>query len=256
MQIIAGNCILEDYDTAADTLAFLKRMSKVYHFDLIYKSSWKKDNRSSAETYKGPGISSATEMFHDLKKAFNIPILTDFHHPDELRTRLVDEIDIVQIPAYLCMQTELTMAMAQTGKTINVKKGQFLHPRDIEHIINKIKLVNEHATISLTERGTCFGYRDLVVDPRSIHTLKSFGYPVFVDVGHAIRRYGIPSSDLKLGGMKTFVPTLARVAAALHCGVFVEVHPKPEKALCDAVTQLSFKEFEFMVDNICDLTNG
>ena len=256
MQIIAGNCILEDYETTDKTVEFLKQKAVEYNFDLVYKSSWKKDNRSSAESYKGKGASAAYNLFSHIKEKYHVPILTDFHHPDELRTKLVDVVDVLQLPAYLCMQTELTTAMAQIGKPINVKKGQFLHPRDVEHIVNKIKGVDSDAEIWLTERGSCFGYRDLVVDPRSIHTLKTFRVPVFVDVGHAIRRYGIPSNDLKLGGMKLFIPTLARMAAALHCGIFVEVHPNPKEAMCDAATQLSFKEFEFMMENICDLING
>jgi len=223
-------------------------MATQHKFDLIYKSSWKKDNRSDAKSYKGPGVLAAQDIFAYIKEKYRVKILTDFHQPGELRTGLLDYVDIIQLPAYLCMQTELTIAMAQTGKTINIKKGQFLHPNDIGHIIKKIG----HGNIMLTERGTCFGYRDLVVDPRSLYTLKTFGFPVFLDVGHAVRKYGIPSSNMKHGGMKNFIPALAKVAKALDCGIFVEVHPDPEKAKCDAATQLSFDEFRFLMGDICD----
>ena len=252
MQIIAGNCVLEDLETAEKTALFLKQMSNKYKFDLIYKSSWKKDNRSSLDSWCGPGILAACDIFSKIRKKYQVKILTDFHHVDELRTDLLDVVDIIQLPAYLCMQTDLTVAMAQTGKPINIKKGQFLHPEDIDHVVKKIEKVGND-NIMITERGTCFGYRDLVVDPRSIFILKQMGYPVFVDIGHAVRKYGIPSRDWKRGGAKQYIPTLGRVALALKCNLFVEVHPDPHNAKCDAATQLSFDEFELLMEELCDL---
>lgn len=248
--IIAGNCILEDIKTSEMTAKFLVKASKKYNFDLIYKSSFKKDNRSSHKNYTGPDIKESVKIFKHLKDKFSVKIITDFHHLYELETELIDVADILQLPAYLCMQTELTLAMARLGKTINIKKGQFLHPEDIGNVIRKIEITG-NKKIMITERGTCFGYRDLVVDPRSFQILKSFGYPVIFDVGHSIRKYGVPSADLKKGGQKEFVDTLAKAAIASGVdGLFVEVHPDPPQAKCDAATQLSFKEFEKLIKNI------
>ena len=148
------------------------------------------------------------------------------------------------------MQTELTLGIAKTGKPVNIKKGQFIHPEDVIHVIRKIEGAG-NKNISVTERGTCFGYRDLVVDPRSFHILKSFGYPVFFDAGHSVRKYGVPSADLEKGGQKEFIYTLARAAIACNIdGIFVETHPNPNVAKCDAATQLSFEEFERLVREI------
>jgi len=249
LKMIAGNCILEDYETSIVTAQFLKEMSLKYGFDLIYKSSFKKDNRSSHEFYRGLGILDSIDIFKGLK-GMGVKILTDFHNLYELETGILEIVDILQIPAYLCMQTELTLGMASTGKQINIKKGQFLHPEDIINIIRKIESVGNMG-ISITERGTLFGYRDLIVDPRSFYVMKTFGYPVFFDAGHSIRKYGFPSSDLERGGTKKFIPTLARAAIACGIdGIFVEVHPDPLNAKCDASTQLSFDEFENLIINI------
>lgn len=250
MKIIAGNCILEDMDTSIETARFLVELSKKYGYDLIYKSSFKKDNRSSCEYYMGPKLEESIRIFECLKEKFNVKIITDFHNLYELDTEIVDVVDVLQFPAYLCMQTELTLKMAKTGKTINVKKGQFLHPEDVLKIIKKIESVG-NKNIMITERGTCFGYRDLVVDPRSFYILIFFGYPVFFDVGHSVRKYGVPSANLDKGGTKEFIYTLARAAIACKVdGLFIEVHPNPSIAKCDAATQLSFDEFEKLIKEI------
>jgi len=178
LTIIAGNCVLEDINTSVETVSFLTDLSKKYSFELIYKSSFKKDNRSSANYYIGPGFADSIKIFKHLKEKFNVKIITDFNNLYELDSEIVNVIDILQLPAYLSMQTELTLKMAKLGKPINIKKGQFLHPEDVLKIIKKIESVGNR-NIFITERGTCFGYRDLVVDPRSFYILKSFGYPVF-----------------------------------------------------------------------------
>ncbi|KPJ56231.1 hypothetical protein AMJ49_05385 [Parcubacteria bacterium DG_74_2] len=250
LTIIAGNCILEDINTSIETADFLLKLSNQYDYELIFKSSFKKDNRSSTDYYIGPKISDSIKIFKHLKEKFGVKIITDFNNLYELDSDIVSAVDILQLPAYLCMQTELTLKMAKTGKPINIKKGQFLHPEDVSKIIKKIESVG-NKKIFVTERGTCFGYRDLVVDPRSFQILKSFGYPVFFDVGHSIRKYGVPSANLKEGGHKEFVYTLTRAAIACGIdGVFVEVHPNPPIAKCDAATQLSFKEFEKLIKEI------
>lgn len=250
MKIIAGNCILEDMDTSIETARFLVELSKKYGYDLIYKSSFKKDNRSSCEYYTGAKLEESVRIFRCLKEKFDVNIITDFHNLYELDTEIVDVVDVLQLPAYLCMQTELTLRIAEVGKPVNIKKGQFLHPEDMLKIIKKIEGVG-NKNIMITERGTCFGYRDLVVDPRSFYILISFGYPVFFDVGHSVRKYGVPSANLKKGGAKEFIYTLARAAIACKIdGLFVEVHPNPSIAKCDAATQLSFDEFEKLIREI------
>ena len=250
LKLIAGNCILEDMDTSIETARFLVELSKKYNYELIYKSSFKKDNRSSVEYYTGPGLEESIKIFKRLKEDLGVKIITDFHHLYELDTEMVDVVDVLQLPAYLCMQTELTLKMAKAGKPVNIKKGQFLHPEDVINIIRKIESVG-NKNITITERGTSFGYRDLVVDPRSFYILKSFGYPVFFDAGHSVRKYGVPSANLEKGGTKEFIYTLARAAIACKIdGIFVEVHPNPGIAKCDAATQLSFDEFEKLIEHI------
>lgn len=241
LQIIAGNCILEDIATSVQTVEFLKTMSEIYNFELIYKSSFKKDNRSDVNFYTGPSVWSAIKIFETIK-SYDVTVLTDFNNLYELETGIVDVVDILQLPAYLSMQTELLLAMVSKGKPINIKKGQFLAPQDVGHIVRKIES-RKHFNIMITERGTSFGYRDLIADPRSIHELKKFGYPVFFDAGHCVRKYGIPSSSAK-GGAKEYIPTLAKAMLAAGAdGIFVECHPLPKVAKCDAATQLTFEEF-------------
>jgi len=243
LTIIAGNCIIENLNTSIETVEFLLKQADLYNFELIYKSSFKKDNRSSEKYYTGLSLDESTRIFKHLKNTYGVNVLTDFHNLYELNHEIINCIDIIQVPAYLCMQTELVVAMARTGKTINIKKGQFLHPEDVEKIVKKIESVGNKRII-LTERGTCFGYRDLIVDPRSFYILKQLGYPVIFDVGHSVRKYGVPSSDLDKGGAKEYINTLASAAIATGIdGIFVEVHPDPPSALCDAATQLSFNEF-------------
>lgn len=250
LKIIAGNCVLEDMNTSIETARFLVKLSKKYNYELIYKSSFKKDNRSNVEYYTGPRLEESVKIFKGLKEDFGVKIITDFHNLYELDTEIVDVVDVLQLPAYLCMQTELTLEIAKVGKPINIKKGQFLHPEDVIKIIRKIESVGNR-NIMITERGTCFGYRDLVVDPRSFHILKSFGYPVVFDAGHSIRKYGVPSANLEKGGTKEFIYTLARAAVACKIdGIFVEIHPNPSVAKCDAATQLSFDEFEKLIGEI------
>ena len=253
MKIIAGNDILEDMATSLETGNFLVELSKKYNFDLLYKSSFKKDNRSSVDYYTGPKLEECVKIFKTLKENLDIQIITDFHNLYELESEILNVVDVLQLPAYLCMQTELTVKIAEAGKPVNIKKGQFLHPEDMIKVVRKIESVGNNE-IMITERGTCFGYRDLVVDPRSLYILKKFGYPVFFDAGHSVRKYGVPSSNLEKGGTKEFITTLTRAAIACNIdGIFVEVHPNPRTAKCDAATQLSFDEFENLIKKIAPI---
>ena len=247
--VIAGNCVIESEETTLETADFLDDMRKKYGFELIYKSSWTKDNRSSADSFSGLDIPECYEIFKELKER-GFTTLTDVHSSSFIDNYYT--ADILQLPAYLCMQTSIIRSLASTRKPINIKKGQFLSPYDVKHIIDKFKYYNKNINLSITERGTCFGYRDLVVDPRSLQILKEFGYPVFLDVGHSIRKYGIPSKD-KSGGNKEFINTLGKVGAVLGCNIFVEVHPNPKNAKCDAATQINFKEFENLIKEVTNI---
>lgn len=254
LKIIAGNCVLESLKTSLDTSNFLREMSQKYDFELTYKSSYKKDNRSSTDFFSSLGKDESAHIFSELKSK-NFRIVTDVHNLYELDFELFNYIDVIQIPAYLCMQTELTVEAAKKNKSINIKKGQFLSPYDVEKIVLKIKSTG-NKDITITERGTCFGYRDLMVDPRSFLILKKLNLPVIFDVGHSVRKNGYPSSNVKDGGQKEFGETYARSAIANYIdGLFVEVHPDPKNAKCDAATQFSFKEFENLIHNIKPLWN-
>lgn len=244
--LMAGNCILENKAIAFKTAAFLKSLAESLDVDLIFKASYKKDNRSSEKYFSGLPLPEALSIFDQLKKEFDVPIISDVHYPTELKEGVAEVVDILQVPAYLAMQTELVMSIAKTGKPINVKKAQFLHPEDMEKVCKKIESTGNRSII-LTERGTCFGYRDLVVDIRSFQIMKSFGYPVIFDAGHSIRKYGIPSSN-PAGGTKHFLQSLLSACAGTNiAGLFIEVHPDPQNALCDAASQLSFDDAKRLI---------
>lgn len=239
--LMAGNCVLENKGIAFQTIEFLKRLAESLDVDLVFKASYRKDNRSSDRYFSGLPLDEALNIFADAKKQFDVPIVSDVHYPTELEQGVAEVVDVLQVPAYLAMQTELVQSIARVGKTVNVKKAQFLHPEEMGKVCRKIESVGNHS-ILLTERGTCFGYRDLVVDPRSFQIMKGLGYPVLFDAGHSIRRYGIPSADPS-GGTKHYLKTLMSAAAATNiAGLFIEVHPDPQNALCDAASQLSFDE--------------
>ena len=243
--LIAGPCVVEDEKTMMDTAEFLMELSAKLDLPLIFKSSFQKDNRSSVDFYSGPGMENGLAMLQKIKEQFNVPILTDIHYPEQINAT-AQVADVIQIPAYLVMQTTLVVEAAKTGKVINLKHAQYLAP---ENMIKPVKKVEQtgNENIMVTERGYAFGYNDLIVDPRSFYHLRQTGYPVIFDVTHSIRKYGIPSADPK-GGSREFIPTLARsgVAAGID-GLFIEVHPDPSRALCDAASQMAIPDvMEFL----------
>ena len=251
--LIAGPCVVEDEKTMMDTAEFLVELSAKLNLPLIFKSSFQKDNRSSVDFYSGPGMESGLAMLQKIKEQFNVPLLTDIHYPEQIKAT-AEVVDVIQIPAYLVMQTTLVVEAAKTGKVINLKHGQFLAPENMIKPVNKVEQTGNE-NIMVTERGYTFGYNDLVVDPRSFYHLRQTGYPVIFDVTHSIRRYGIPSADPK-GGSREFIPTLARagVAAGID-GLFIEVHPDPSRALCDAASQMCISDVTEFLKPLIEIHN-
>jgi 2-dehydro-3-deoxyphosphooctonate aldolase (KDO 8-P synthase) len=249
--LISGPCVIEAENIMLKTAEELKKISERLGVSVIYKSSFLKDNRSSLSYYQGPGLEEGLKILARIKKDFGFSILTDIHYPDQAKP--VGEVcDVLQIPAYLCMQSGLLVAAAQTGKVINIKHGQFLAPENMKHPVGKcVDAGNDQ--IILTERGYTMGYNDLIVDPRAFYHMGKLGYPVVFDITHSIRKYGIPSADSK-GGAREFLPVLSRAGVAAGVdGVFIEVHPEPEKALCDAASQLSLYDLEEFMKPLIEL---
>jgi len=249
--LIAGPCVLEDEAVVLRTAEEVKKIADRLKMPFIFKASYKKDNRSSAKSYQGPGLQKGLEMLEKVKKKFEIPVLSDIHYPEEVEAA-AEVLDIIQIPAYLCMQTELTLKVAKTGRVVNVKKGQFLAPADVGHIVKKIEEAGNER-ILLTERGTCFGYHNLVVDFRSLPIMRSLGYPVVFDVTHTIRKYGKPSSD-PAGGSPEFIEPLARAGVACGCdAIFIETHPNPCEAKCDAASMLPLSRLKRLLESLVEI---
>lgn len=242
--LIAGPCVIESEEVAYSTAERLKSISEELKIPIIYKSSYLKDNRSSSKSYQGPGLEKGLKILAEVKKRYGLPLLSDIHSIEQVAPA-ADVLDVVQIPAYLCMQTELTIEVAKRARVVNLKKGQFIAPENMKNVVRKIE-EEGNSNIILTERGTSFGYQSLVVDMRSFQIMRELGYPVIFDVTHSVRVYGIPSKDPK-GGTPEFIPTLGRAGVAAGVdGVFIETHPNPPDALCDASSQ-------WRLDDLSDL---
>jgi 2-dehydro-3-deoxyphosphooctonate aldolase (KDO 8-P synthase) len=243
--LIAGPCVIESEDLALSIAAQIQEITDRVNIPFIYKSSYLKDNRSSSKTYQGMGLEEGMRILQRVKEETGVPVLSDVHESSHVAAA-AEVLDIIQIPAYLSMQTSLTLAVAQTGKVVNVKKGQFLDPQDVKSIVGKIE-GEGNSQILLTERGSSFGYHNLVVDMRSFQIMRSMGYPVIFDPTHAIRVYGISSSDPK-GGNPQFVPALSRAAVAAGIdAIFIETHPNCSEALCDAASMWPLQHLEALL---------
>jgi 2-dehydro-3-deoxyphosphooctonate aldolase (KDO 8-P synthase) len=249
--LISGPCVIEDESIMMKTGETLKIVSEKLNIPVIYKSSFQKDNRSNLNYYDGPGLQEGLKILQKVKDTFGFPILTDIHYPEQAAAA-GEVCDVLQIPAYLCMQSTLMVAAAKTGKVVNIKHGQFLAPENMKHPVGKCVAAGNDQII-LTERGYTMGYNDLVVDPRSFYHMSQLGYPVVFDITHSIRKYGIPSADAK-GGAREFLPVLSRAGVAAGVdGVFIETHPEPEKALCDAASQLCVYDLEKFLAPLLEL---
>ena len=232
--IIAGPCVIENRDHSLEMSYAIKEVSEDVGIPIIFKSSFDKANRTSIKSFRGPGIQEGMRILSDVKTETGLKVLTDIHSQDQAGL-VSDVVDIIQIPAFLSRQTDLLIAAAKTGKPINIKKGQFLAPWDVEHIVKKVEESGSQ-NILLTDRGTQFGYNNLVADMRAIPLMKQFGYPVIFDATHSAQLPG--GSGGHSSGMRDMIPTLARAAVAAGCnGVFMEVHNNVDKAKSDAATQ-------------------
>ena len=249
--LICGPCVIEAEQMMMETAERLKKISEELNLPLIFKSSFTKDNRSSLDYFQGPGIEEGLRILQRIKTEIGLPVLTDIHYPKHA-VPAAEVVDILQIPAYLCMQTELVTTAAKTGCVVNLKHGQFIAPENMSKPVKKIEAVGGDKII-LTERGYTFGYNDLIVDPRSFFILRDCGYPVVFDITHTIRRYGIPSKDPE-GGTRQYLNVLARsgVAAGVD-GIFVEAHPNPPEALCDAASQYYLDDLAEFLKPLLDI---
>ena len=248
--LIAGPCSIESRDHALNHAGIIDEICKKLKINFVYKSSFDKANRSSKLSNRGVGIKSGLNILSDVKKSFNVPILTDVH--ETYQCKEVEEIvDIIQIPAFLCRQTDLLAAASKTQKVINVKKGQFLAPWDMKNVLDKI-LDNGNNQILLTERGTSFGYNALVSDMRAIPQMSSFGYPIVFDATHSVQQPG--GLGVSSGGQREFVPTLSRAAISVGVsGLFIEVHENPEKAPSDGPNMLNLKDLEPLLRKLIEI---
>ena len=248
--LIAGPCVIEDETTTLEVALFLKEIKEKLDVPIIFKTSYDKANRTSLNSYRGPGIDKGLEIIRKVKEAAGLPVLSDVHSNDEVK-KAARVLDIIQIPAFLCRQTNLILAAARTDLPINIKKGQFLSPWDIRQAIEKVTSTGNHS-ILITERGTSFGYNNLVVDIRSIVIMKEFGFPVVFDATHSVQLPGGQGSCS--GGQREFVAHLSRAAVAAGAdGVFIEVHPDPDSALCDAPNSLPLHEIRPLVSMLKDI---
>ncbi|MEZ0343898.1 MAG: 3-deoxy-8-phosphooctulonate synthase [Caldimicrobium sp.] len=239
--IIAGPCVLEDLDTALYIAEYLKKLTEKFGFDYIFKASFDKANRTSLYSYRGPGLEKGLEMLSTIKEKIQVKITTDVHETWQVEP-VSEVVDVIQIPAFLCRQTDLLLKASETGRIVNIKKGQFLSPWDTKYIVEKVR-AGRAKEVWLTERGTSFGYRNLVVDFRGLPVMKEYADRVIFDATHSVQLPG--GGEGKSGGERHFVPYLIRAAVAVGVdGVFMEVHPEPDKALCDGPNSLPLSEVE------------
>jgi 2-dehydro-3-deoxyphosphooctonate aldolase (KDO 8-P synthase) len=248
--IIAGPCQLETEQHAMDMAGKIQEITKKFSLDFIYKTSFDKANRTSLKGKRGAGLDASLPVFDKIKKEFNIPILTDIHNTDQCSV-ISNFVDILQIPAFLCRQTDLLVAAAKTNKIINVKKGQFLAPWDMINVTEKIS-ENGNKNILVTERGASFGYNTLVSDMRSLPIMAKNGYPVIFDATHSVQQPG--GLGEKSGGQREFVEHLSRAAVAVGvAGVFIETHQDPDNAPSDGPNMLPLKDLEILLEQLIEI---
>lgn len=242
--VMSGPCVIESEEQCLQAAETLKKMFEKHGVRLIFKSSYDKANRSSYHSFRGPGVQEGLRILQRVREEFDLPVVTDVHSPEEAAAA-GQVCEVLQIPAFLCRQTDLVYAAAQTGAVISVKKGQFLAPWDMENVIHKIVAADNHKII-LVDRGTSFGYNNLVCDMRGIPIMQRMGYPVCFDATHAVQKPG--GLGTHSGGEREFIPTLAKAALAAGANLlFIEAHPEPEKAKSDAASVMAFETLDLLL---------
>ena len=241
LTLIAGPCVIENRDLVFEVAETVNAVCKKLGVQYIFKASFDKANRTSASTFRGPGVTAGLAVLQEVKDKLGLPVLTDIHESSHVE-QVAEVVDVLQIPAFLCRQTDLLMAAAATGKAINVKKGQFLSPQEMSQVAQKLRTAGVE-NLMLTERGNSFGYNTLVVDFRSLPQLQSFGCPVIFDATHSVQQPGGQGGTS--GGQREYVAPLARAAVAVGVdGLFMEIHPNPDKALSDGPNMLPLHRLE------------
>ncbi|MCP4020479.1 MAG: 3-deoxy-8-phosphooctulonate synthase [Desulfobacteraceae bacterium] len=245
--LIAGPCVIENYKMTKSIAAHLKQITNELNIPFIFKASCDKANRSSITSFRGPGFKEGLQILKQVKDELDINIISDIHLPDQAG-EAAKTLDIIQIPAFLCRQTDLITAAAKTGKPVNIKKGQFLSPHECQNIINKARQVNCN-DIAITERGSFFGYNNLVVDFRSFQIIQEFNVPVIFDATHSVQLPG--GAKDSSAGERQFVAGLSKAAMAAGAnGLFIETHPEPDKALCDGPNSLPLSEVKSLLKRL------
>ncbi len=246
--IIAGPCVIESYDVCASVVQVCRDACERLGVDYIFKASYDKANRSSLSGFRGPGIEEGLKLLSRIKREFGVPVLTDVHSPEEARAAS-EVVDVLQIPAFLCRQTDLLVAAGSSGRIVNIKKGQFMAPWDMRHAVEKVRSTARVEKVILTERGSFFGYNNLVNDMRSLVIMKTLADLVVFDATHSVQ---LPGAGVGCSaGNREYIPYLARAAAAVGIdGMFFEVHPDPEKALCDGPNSLRLDDFLGVVEQV------
>ena len=245
--VIAGPCVIEDEATTVAIASELREIQKRLNIPLVFKASYDKANRTSIHNYRGPGLEAGLDLLDFIRSRFELPVLSDVHQVSEIQ-KAAQVLDVIQIPALLCRQTDLLTAAGETGLPVNIKKGQFLSPWDMRFAVEKI-LGTGNDQVLLTERGTSFGYKNLVVDMRSLPILSSLGYPVIFDATHSVQLPG--GGQGQSAGEREFIPYLSRAAVAAGVqGVFFEVHPDPAKALCDGANSWPLDQLETLIRSL------
>lgn len=245
--LIAGPCVLESEELAREVAAALKEIAERLAISFVFKSSFDKANRTSLDSYRGPGLEEGLKILADIRQDYNVPVISDIHETQQVDA-VSGVLDVLQIPAFLCRQTDLLVAAARSGKAINLKKGQFVSPWDMANAVNKIRATG-NKNLMLCERGFALGYNNLVVDMRSLPVMRSLGCPVIFDATHSVQLPG--GAGGSSGGQREFIPPLARAAVAAGLdGMFMEVHPRPEKALCDGPNAMPLDRVESLLKTL------
>jgi len=248
--LIAGPCVIEGREETLRIAESLQEITSAVSVPLIFKSSYDKANRSSLKSFRGPGLERGLEILREVRKRLNLPVLSDVHRFEEIQ-EAASVLDVIQIPAFLCRQTDFVMEVARIGKPVNVKKGPFIAPLEVKNIIDKITSTGNQK-ILITERGFTFGYNNLVADMRSLVILKQFGYPVVFDATHSVQLPG--GNTDSSGGEREFIPPLSRAAVAAGVdALFLEVHEKPDQALCDGPNSLTLKELPSLLSTLKEI---